>query len=296
MLNMSTKMGTDLQSSAVQLGKALNNPIEGISALTRVGIQFTDAQKEQIKTLTEAGDIMGAQKIILAELETQFGGSAEAQATSLGKAKVAVGNLAESVGAVLAPAMEKAADLATAAAEAFGGLGEGAQQALVGGAGLAYAAARWGPSLLDAAGKAKQAGGTIFAFGQLTAEAIRTRPEGVSRLAASFDVVSAAAPNATSKVSGLVSAMGGLSVALPVVGGALAITNVGERANFIMGTPSATTGLSNVELDSSTAAASADTQIQIIRLLDVPNNEIGTNAKWIGKFNRHMYAVSTAGI
>lgn len=79
-------------------------------------------------------------------------------------------------------------------------------------------------------------------------------------------------------------------------GGALAITNVGERANFIMGTPSATTGLSNVELDSSTAAASADTQMQIIRLLDVPNNEIGTNAKWIGKFNRHMYAVSTAGI
>jgi hypothetical protein len=80
------------------------------------------------------------------------------------------------------------------------------------------------------------------------------------------------------------------------VGGALAITNVGERANFIMGTPSATTGLSNVELDSSTAAASANTQMQIIRLLDVPQNEIGTNAKWIGKFNRHMYAVSTAGI
>jgi hypothetical protein len=97
------------------------------------------------------------------------------------------------------------------------------QQAVVAGAGLAYAAARWGPALLDAASSAKQAGSTIFAFGQLTAEAIRTRPEGVSRIAASLDVVSAAAPNATAKVSSLVSAMGGLGVAVPVVGGALAI-------------------------------------------------------------------------
>lgn len=80
------------------------------------------------------------------------------------------------------------------------------------------------------------------------------------------------------------------------VGGALAITDVGERGDFIMGTPSATTGLSNVELDSSTVAASADKQAQVIRLLDVPNNVIGDNAKWICKFNSHMYNAGTAGV
>ncbi len=57
-----------LSAQAIQLGKALNNPIEGISALSRVGVAFTDEQKEQIKVLQESGDIMGAQGIILKEL------------------------------------------------------------------------------------------------------------------------------------------------------------------------------------------------------------------------------------
>lgn len=80
------------------------------------------------------------------------------------------------------------------------------------------------------------------------------------------------------------------------VGGALAATNVGQRINFIMGTPSATTGLSNVEIDSSTAAASADLQAQIIRLMPVTDNVIGVNAKWICKFNSHVYNPGTAGV
>lgn len=69
---------------AIQLGKALNDPIQGISALTRVGVTFSDQQKEQIKTLQEAGDMAGAQKIILAELNKEFGGSAEAAAKADG--------------------------------------------------------------------------------------------------------------------------------------------------------------------------------------------------------------------
>ena len=77
-LNLSTKMQGDLQGATVQLGKALNDPIKGITALTRVGVVFTDAQKKQIKTLQESGDMMGAQKVILAEMETEFGGAAAA--------------------------------------------------------------------------------------------------------------------------------------------------------------------------------------------------------------------------
>jgi phage-related minor tail protein len=74
MADMATAMGTDPKSAAMQLGKALNDPVKGVSALGRAGVQFTKEQKEQIKTLVESGDTMGAQKMILKELETQFGG------------------------------------------------------------------------------------------------------------------------------------------------------------------------------------------------------------------------------
>jgi hypothetical protein len=57
-----------MKSSAIQLGKALNDPIKGVTALQRVGVSFTQSQKDQIKTLVESGDTMDAQKIILGEL------------------------------------------------------------------------------------------------------------------------------------------------------------------------------------------------------------------------------------
>lgn len=76
--NMSQAMGTDLSSSAMTVGKALNDPIAGLSALGRAGVQFTADQEAQIKAMVAAGDAMGAQKIILGELENQFGGSAAA--------------------------------------------------------------------------------------------------------------------------------------------------------------------------------------------------------------------------
>lgn len=72
-LNMSAAMGTDLQGSIVQVGKALNDPIKGISALSRVGVTFTDQQKAQIKALVDSGKTMDAQKIILKELSKEFG-------------------------------------------------------------------------------------------------------------------------------------------------------------------------------------------------------------------------------
>lgn len=77
MLNMGAKMG-DNAGSAMQLGKALNDPLMGMNALRRVGVVFTEEQKESIKAMVAAGDIMGAQKIILAELEVEFGGAAAA--------------------------------------------------------------------------------------------------------------------------------------------------------------------------------------------------------------------------
>ena len=68
-LNFSVALGTDAESAAIQMGKALNDPILGISALGRAGVQFTESQKEMIATLVESGDVVGAQSIILAEFD-----------------------------------------------------------------------------------------------------------------------------------------------------------------------------------------------------------------------------------
>jgi phage-related protein len=107
--DMSVAMGTDMTSASKQLGKALNNPLKGMSALAKIGVDFSDSQKEQIKGYIASGDLLSAQKIILAEVGTKFGGAAEAAATPLDKLKVTVGNLQEKVGGFLLPVIDKAA-------------------------------------------------------------------------------------------------------------------------------------------------------------------------------------------
>lgn len=76
--DMSIAMGTDLNSSVMTLGKALNDPAEGLTRLTKQGVTFTAAQKEQITAMEKAGNVAGAQGIILQELQKEFGGSADA--------------------------------------------------------------------------------------------------------------------------------------------------------------------------------------------------------------------------
>jgi hypothetical protein len=123
-LNVSTALGTDLNSSALQVGKALNDPIKGMAALSRSGIQFTEDQKAQAKAMVESGDLMGAQKIILAELSAQFDGAADAGHDATDDLKVAFGNLQESVGTALLPALTGAANVTTnQLIPALGGIG-----------------------------------------------------------------------------------------------------------------------------------------------------------------------------
>lgn len=108
-VDMAQSLGGAPVDSAIQLGKALNDPIKGVSALARVGVSFTEQQKEQIKTLQESGDMVGAQTIILGELERQFGGSAAAAAAAAGpmvRLRGVMGEAAETVGAALLPALD----------------------------------------------------------------------------------------------------------------------------------------------------------------------------------------------
>lgn len=69
-----------LQSTSIMLGKALNDPVANLGALGRAGIQFSEDQKELIKKMWKAGNQAGAQSMILAELEKQYGGTAAALA------------------------------------------------------------------------------------------------------------------------------------------------------------------------------------------------------------------------
>ena len=82
-LDLSVAMGKDLNSSAILVGKALNDPVKGATALSRAGVQLTKGQKDQIEAFVESGRVLEAQKIILRELTTQFGGSAEAAGKTL---------------------------------------------------------------------------------------------------------------------------------------------------------------------------------------------------------------------
>jgi hypothetical protein len=81
--DMSVALGQDTKSSAIQLGKALNDPIKGMTALRRVGVSFTKSQIDQVKALIASGHQMKAQKLILGELNKEFGGSAEAAGKTL---------------------------------------------------------------------------------------------------------------------------------------------------------------------------------------------------------------------
>lgn len=148
-LNLSARLGQDLQSSTIQLGKALNDPVKGITALSRVGVTFTATQKDMIKQMVAAGDAAGAQKIILDEVFKEFGGQAEAAAnTTAGAMKQmqnAIGNALEAIGAVIAPYVTSFAKTVTSIAEAFAALDPGVQQFIVT---IGLVAAAIGPLLL----------------------------------------------------------------------------------------------------------------------------------------------------
>ena len=81
-LDLATKMGGDLQGATMLVARAMNDPISGLTMLSRKGITFTDTQKEMMKQMTLTGNIAGAQSMILEELNKKFGGSAQADANT----------------------------------------------------------------------------------------------------------------------------------------------------------------------------------------------------------------------
>lgn len=91
--DMSTALGTDLATNARLVGKALEDPVKGLSAMSRAGVVFTSGQQELIQSLVESGDLLGAQDEILAALSARFGGAAAADVATFGGSIDRINNL-----------------------------------------------------------------------------------------------------------------------------------------------------------------------------------------------------------
>jgi hypothetical protein len=105
--DLAAKMGTDPSKAAIQLGKALNDPVKGVTALTKVGVTFDAKQKATIKRMVDTGRTADAQRVILHELNKEFGGQAAAQHDGWDKLTTSLGNLREQIGGYLLPYVNK---------------------------------------------------------------------------------------------------------------------------------------------------------------------------------------------
>lgn len=134
-VNLSTRLGTDLQSATLQVGKALNDPVAGLTSLKKAGIQFSEEQKNLIKNFAETNQLAKAQDVILAELERQFGGSAQAAAKlGLGPLKQLqnqLGNLAEVFGEIIADSIGPLVKSLTGAVKSLQGMDGATKKTIV---------------------------------------------------------------------------------------------------------------------------------------------------------------------
>ena len=134
-LDLATRLDGDLKSASIMLGKALNDPVANLSALSRAGIQFSEEQKATVKSMVETNDLAGAQTLILAELEKQYGGSAEAAAQAglgpITQLKNQLSDLSEQIGARLIPFVKQFTTWLVGLAEKFDNLSESQKDTIV---------------------------------------------------------------------------------------------------------------------------------------------------------------------
>jgi hypothetical protein len=90
--DLATTLGMDLSSAAMMVGKALQDPENGLMMLNRQTKLFSEEQKKLIEELAKAGEKVKAQELILAKLETRFNGAAKAARNTLGGALKALDN------------------------------------------------------------------------------------------------------------------------------------------------------------------------------------------------------------
>ncbi|KMN24327.1 tail protein [Pseudomonas helleri] len=82
--DMATRTGSTVKAAAEIIGRALDVPSQGLTALSKQGFRFTDEQKKLAVALESTGDVAGAQQIILKALEESYGGAAKAARDTFG--------------------------------------------------------------------------------------------------------------------------------------------------------------------------------------------------------------------
>lgn len=161
-VDLSVKLGKDLQEATIMVGKALQNPIRGVNALRKAGVELDDTQVALVKALVATGNTAGAQAVILAELERQYKGSAKAAADANPYLKLvqAFDDLSEAIGEKLLPVLTPIIVKLTALLNGFSKLSPAMQNfVLIGG----LIAAAIGPVLIGV-GMLISAVGTISAL------------------------------------------------------------------------------------------------------------------------------------
>jgi len=252
--DMSRAMGGDMSKSAIQLGKALNDPIKGVGALSKVGVTFTEEQKKRIKGFVEEGKVAKAQAIILAELNKEFGGSGAAYAKTYAGTMESLGFAVEDAQKSLAvgfmPVIKKvAAFLQTqlakpAVIQGIKDLGEGLAGAFEGAMDFAMSIP-WDSVMATGrsiAGFAKQAldffkqmpdwaqkiliGGAVinFATGGALGDIVKQLASGMIKGVLG---ITAGIVNVTGPVAGLPGGLGGGKGGIPAVGGGSLLATLG---------------------------------------------------------------------
>lgn len=150
--NVAQVSGTGVSSAFMQLAKALNDPVTNLSALSRSGIQFSEQQKEQIKTMVESGNAAQAQALILGELNKQYGGTALAAAQGAAGVQDTFGeamyDLQKAVGGVVNTALPPLLTALTGLINGFTALPAPVQTFIIAVAGLAAGVVILAPAIM----------------------------------------------------------------------------------------------------------------------------------------------------
>jgi len=142
-LDLATRLDGDLKSASIQLGKALNDPVKGLSALAKSGIQFSEDQKAVINSMATSGRLAEAQTLILDELEKQYGGAAAAAAAAgtgpFKQLSNSIGDLSEEFGEIITKALIPIIDYLKDLVSGFQNMDAGTKKTIVVVAALAAA-------------------------------------------------------------------------------------------------------------------------------------------------------------
>jgi hypothetical protein len=91
-IDMAARTGMSVVQASETIGRALDIPSQGLSSLSKQGFRFTDDQKKLAERLEATGRTAEAQGIILTELESSYGGAAQAARNTFGGALTGLKN------------------------------------------------------------------------------------------------------------------------------------------------------------------------------------------------------------